>query len=225
MQLLSQLKTYTTRFRDTRGFTMIELLIVIAILGILAVAVLSAINPIEQINRGRDTGSRSDAEQLISAMDRFNAFQAYYPWVSDPADDHTLDDGAGGPLLVDDAWVVTGTYATNGDCSVLDRLAEGDTAATDACTGTQELKTSFTQRITGTAYNDLYVYNRGQQGDSTYVCFVPQSGAFLQEAETRCGDDAGAGLPSDLVDIAGSVCGGHSGGATPDPDNVMICLP
>ena len=45
------------------GFTMIELLIVITILGILAVAVLSAINPIEQINRGRDTGRQSDAEQ------------------------------------------------------------------------------------------------------------------------------------------------------------------
>ncbi|NIT03538.1 prepilin-type N-terminal cleavage/methylation domain-containing protein, partial [Candidatus Saccharibacteria bacterium] len=53
-----------------RGFTMIELLIVIAVIGILAIAVLAAINPIEQINRGRDTGSRSDAEQLIGAIDR-----------------------------------------------------------------------------------------------------------------------------------------------------------
>jgi prepilin-type N-terminal cleavage/methylation domain-containing protein len=48
------------------GFTMIELLIVIAVLGILAVAVLAQLTS-EQINRGRDTGSRSDAEQLISA--------------------------------------------------------------------------------------------------------------------------------------------------------------
>ena len=67
------------------GFTMIELLVVIAILGILAVAVLSAINPIEQINRGRDTGSRSDAEQLLSAIDRYNAFNGYFPWVTSQA--------------------------------------------------------------------------------------------------------------------------------------------
>ncbi|EKD87098.1 MAG: hypothetical protein ACD_37C00044G0003, partial [uncultured bacterium] len=41
------------------GFTLIELLIVITILGILATAVLAAINPLEQISRGRDTGSKS----------------------------------------------------------------------------------------------------------------------------------------------------------------------
>ena len=61
------------------GFTMIELLIVITILGILAVAVLSAINPIEQIRRARDTSSQSDAEQLLSAIDRYNAFQGVFP--------------------------------------------------------------------------------------------------------------------------------------------------
>jgi prepilin-type N-terminal cleavage/methylation domain-containing protein len=68
------------------GFTMIELLIVIAVLGILAVAVLAAINPIEQIKRGKDTGSRSDAEQQISAIDRFYASQGYYPWMTGAAD-------------------------------------------------------------------------------------------------------------------------------------------
>ena len=61
------------------GFTMIELLVVIAVLGILAAAVLSAINPIEQINKGRDTGHRSDAEQLLSAVDRYFALHELYP--------------------------------------------------------------------------------------------------------------------------------------------------
>src|SRR3989304_3138472 len=82
MKFLSYLKN----LRQQAGFTMIELLIVIAILGILAIAVLAAINPIEQINRGRDTGSRSDAEQLISAIDRFYAFNGYYPWQTGAAD-------------------------------------------------------------------------------------------------------------------------------------------
>lgn len=203
---------------------MIELLIVIAILGILAVAVLSAINPVEQINRGRDTGSRSDAEQLLSAADRFNAFQGYFPWVSAPGDDPTLDDGAGGPLVVDDQWFAAGANAPAGDCLVLDKLAEGGTA-TDPCNGSQELKISFTQRILGATYNPLFVFNNGGQGDSTYVCFVPQSGAFIQEAENRCGDENGVNLPADLAPIAASVCGGHSAGAAPDPDNMMVCLP
>src|SRR5579872_4230016 len=71
---------------SAKGFTLIELLIVIAILGILATAVLSAINPVEQINRGRDTGTQSDAEQLISAIQRFNASNGYFPWLTGATD-------------------------------------------------------------------------------------------------------------------------------------------
>src|SRR3990167_838952 len=78
-----------TELMPKRGFTLIELLIVIAVLGILAVAVLAAINPIEQINRSRDTGSRSDAEQLISAIDRYYATNGYYPWMTGASSNNT----------------------------------------------------------------------------------------------------------------------------------------
>ena len=81
---------FLSKVKSQMAFTMIELLIVIAILGILAVAVLAAINPVEQINRGRDTGSRSDAEQLLSAIDRFYAYKGYYPWVTNPNNDSAL---------------------------------------------------------------------------------------------------------------------------------------
>ncbi|NCN06993.1 MAG: hypothetical protein CO156_01380 [Candidatus Pacebacteria bacterium CG_4_9_14_3_um_filter_40_12] len=221
MKLSTRLNSFLASARSAAGFTMIELLIVISILGILAVAVLSAINPVEQINRGRDTGSRSDAEQLLSAIDRFNAFQGYYPWVYNPTDDHTIDDGAGGPLQVTDAWFVGGAAATANDCSVLLRLGTGDAAATDACTGSLEVKESFTSRVTDTGANPLYIYNDGAQGSSTYVCFTPQSGAFVQEAETRCQDATGTGLPNDMAGIADEVCGGYA----TDPTLMMICLP
>jgi prepilin-type N-terminal cleavage/methylation domain-containing protein len=55
-----------------KGFTLIELLIVIAILGILATAVLVAIDPIEQINRSKDAGRLSSVQQLGHSV------QAYY---------------------------------------------------------------------------------------------------------------------------------------------------
>jgi len=118
------MKKLLSRLRSQAGFTMIDLLIVIAILGILAVAVLSAINPIEQINRGRDTGSRSDAEQLLSAIDRYNAFQGYYPWQI----------GASEASAIPVAWtqMVTGeedeVTDTNG-CFIKDKLAYGDDAS------------------------------------------------------------------------------------------------
>ena len=63
-----------------KGFTLIELLIVIAILGILAVAVLSAINPVEQMKKARDAGRKSDAAELLNAHERYFTTFGCYPW-------------------------------------------------------------------------------------------------------------------------------------------------
>jgi len=63
-----------------KGFTLIELLIVITIIGILAVAVLSAINPIEQIRRAQDQGLESDSAELLNAFERYYTAFFEYPW-------------------------------------------------------------------------------------------------------------------------------------------------
>lgn len=176
--------------KTAQGFTLIELLIVIAVLGILAVAVLSAINPIEQINRSRDTGSRSDAEQLISALDRYYASQGYYPWKTAPDKPIKLD-------TVDWTQVDNANW-TDGTSTVLSKLSEA---------GTGELKASFVNRITATGYNSLYIFNRGNQGDTTYVCFAPKSASFNTEAWNRCGQATdGNGLPADLQPAATNIC-------------------
>jgi len=54
-----------------KGFTLIELLIVITIIGVLAVAVLSAINPVEQIYKANDSRRKSDIAELLNAMERY----------------------------------------------------------------------------------------------------------------------------------------------------------
>ncbi len=170
-----------------KGFTLIELLIVITLLGILAVAVLSAINPVEQMNRSRDTASRSDAEQLLSAIDRYYASTGYYPWFTAPPtddeSDHSLKcDGNKTFCKVD-------MNLTDGSQPSLTKLSSG---------GYAEIKESFVTRITDEGYNFLYVYNEGGQGDSTYVCFKPQSAAFREEAMKRCGISAEA-TPTPMV--------------------------
>jgi len=62
----------TRRKHLSFGFTLIELLVVIAILGVLAGAILVAINPLEQLARGRDAGRKSTVDELGHAT------QAYY---------------------------------------------------------------------------------------------------------------------------------------------------
>jgi prepilin-type N-terminal cleavage/methylation domain-containing protein len=66
------LHTLTHRFPSlSSGFTLIELLIVISVLGVLAVVVLVAIDPLEQIARARDTGRINSVAELGHAMEAF----------------------------------------------------------------------------------------------------------------------------------------------------------
>lgn len=193
------------------GFTMIELLIVITILGILATAVLSAINPIEQINRGRDTGSQSDAEQLISAIDRYYAFNGTYPWQGTETGAAALD---------------ASMHSGNQPVQVTDTLQSptypGTTPILSELLIKNELKSSFITRVSD-ATNPLFIYNQGTGGsDSTYVCFDPQSDAFREQAKARCGNAAGDGLPADLNTSAKSfICQGYDSDALP----LFHCLP
>jgi len=61
------------------GFTLIELLIVIAILGTLAVVVLLALNPVQQLARTRDAGRISGVTQLGHAVEAYATNTGEYP--------------------------------------------------------------------------------------------------------------------------------------------------
>lgn len=72
-----------------KGFTLIELLIVIAVLGVLAAVVLVAIDPVEQLARGRDAGRKSAVAEVGRAMQAYFTSRAAYPvvgeWTAVPA--------------------------------------------------------------------------------------------------------------------------------------------
>lgn len=60
-----------------KGFTLIELLVVVAILGIIAIGLMVAIDPIEQINRSSDAAKRSLAMDVAGGFSRFYTARGY----------------------------------------------------------------------------------------------------------------------------------------------------
>jgi prepilin-type N-terminal cleavage/methylation domain-containing protein len=56
---------------NNKGFTMIELLIVIAIIGALAVAVFVGLNPVQRLAQTRDSGRLQNVIQLGRAMEAY----------------------------------------------------------------------------------------------------------------------------------------------------------
>ena len=155
-----------------KGFTLVELLIVIAILGIIALIVIAAINPIEQANRARDTGMKSDASQLVSAIDRYFAAREQFPWVS--AGDYVNDDAFGFVSAKDEGVGICG--ATCADEGIL--LA------------TEELKPEFLNRnfikAGDTEISDLLMIGKdAESSSSVYACYIP---AAKSNREKSCAD-------------------------------------
>jgi len=188
---------------QTAGFTMIELLVVISVIGVLAVAVLSSINPIEQINKGRDTRTRSDAAQLINAVDRYYAIHEIYPWNVTTADyaSGSVDDPANAAPDPYTEFVFTGTAD---DWDWIDLLVT-----------TGEVKEGFTNRLT--LDDNVVVFKEADANKTMYACFLPTSLAFKQEAMDNCNDDVTAVAPSGIITCV-------SDPAIITEDN-LICLP
>lgn len=147
------------------GFTLVELLIVIALLGVLAAAVLAAINPLEQANRARDTRMRSDSSQLLAAIDRYFVSIEEFTWVT--SGDAANNDTAYGMISAKDDGI--GICSTATGCA-----ADGNLITTN------ELKTEFRNRDFAQAAdtdfaNLLYVTKAAGASSSVYTCFVPAS--------------------------------------------------
>ena len=220
------------------GFTLIELLVVITLIGILAVAVLSALNPIEQINKARDAGKRADASQLLTALDRYFASNEEFPW------NNFTGNVCGGVTCnssVDVAFMGTAEMIGVGVCGDTAELADATAFNSEAAgcveggslISTQELKAQFGKRpyfkgdttVGADELDKLYVYKAANE-PSVSVCFIPASKATRDtwdDVDTALKDlTLTAGVPTEVA-----VCP-----STDEPDWTMatgeacfVCIP
>ncbi len=61
------------------GFTIVELLVVIGLIGILSVGILATLNPLEQLKKGWDTHRKSDLAQIQKALEIYYQDNERYP--------------------------------------------------------------------------------------------------------------------------------------------------
>jgi type II secretory pathway pseudopilin PulG len=188
---------------------MIELLVVIAVIGVLAVAVLSSINPIEQINKGRDTRARSDAAQMISAVDRFFATQEHYPWNEDNATTSPPFTAPSTDYVDEFIYDETLTLTSSTDSwNWLDVMADR-----------AEVKEGFVQRIKADADLNYMVVKPDGANATMYVCFTPSSFEFQSNAYDLCVD---GGVNADISGTACPAVGCMDGTAI---ETCFACIP
>jgi len=69
----------TSGFFSFRGFTLVELLIVIAVVGIMATGLIVLLNPLAQIQKSRDAQRKSDLSEIQKALEMYYQDYNRYP--------------------------------------------------------------------------------------------------------------------------------------------------
>lgn len=82
LEFLRKLFGSSSSSNSSKGFTLIELLIVIAVVGVLAAAVLIALNPLEQFRRARDAGLKQAMSTIGRQLQSNYTIAQIYPTAS-----------------------------------------------------------------------------------------------------------------------------------------------
>jgi len=152
------------------GFTLVELLIVITLISILAVAIVATLNPVEQVNRARDAKYKNDASEYLAAIERYYASTQDYPWVAQDA-----------TMTTTDAFNVIGEAGGLGVCNLNAdgrAISVGDCTTDGAMIASDELKSQFRSKdqfASDVIDQDRFFVHKAAADSSVYVCFIPKA--------------------------------------------------
>lgn len=161
-----------------KGFTLIELLIVIALLGALVIGLLTALDPIEQIRRGQDTGIRNTGSEFFNAVNRYYTNKGQFPWTATYNSRSMTQMGSDVSALMQAGELKSNFYDRVGSAN-LSKILVTSTSATDlwACfqpisKGMQEdPSTIFGSDGATTGMASCKSQTSGTGGNNCYICF------------------------------------------------------
>lgn len=207
------------RIKQVKGFTLVELLIVIALIAVLSVAVLATINPIEQANKAKDASVQNDAAEVMNAYERYYTVKFSYPWV-DVSKTDVMNSS-------DTAWFGSSDKAGAALCTTNVVGSTPDTACSaynnsGLLINTDELKDSFlTKGYTSVASSDPNYNAAGMNylwidkkdattgHNSIYVCYVPKAKSNRTSTTTLYSPVVVSGAVTALVKAADTEFGAN----------------
>ncbi len=153
-----------------KGFTLIELIIAITILAILAVGLLAALDPVEQLTKARETTARETVNTIAGAYERFYATNEVYDTQGTSLGLNALNDYAG-------------TVANDGSGSTTNQVE----ASIVLLQSVGEVKSNF---VTANASNlsKIFIYKKpvtinGVSVGTPVICTKVQSKAFSAQRD------------------------------------------
>ena len=136
------------------GFTLIEILIVVALLGALAIGLMATLDPFQQLRKGTDSTRRSLANDLYRSFISYQATKGAFPWSVDLA-------------------------TTTGDDA---SMTTADTGYIDMLVDNGELKNNFIASA-GTHLGKLNITSTADANSvfDLNVCYLPESKSFMND--------------------------------------------
>jgi len=168
----------TTFSLHKHGFTLIELLVVIAIIGILAGAILVAINPAKRAKQARDAQRKQDINSIANALVGYYILTGGYPY------ENTCDSSIGSDGL--DICDYMTSPSTNWNTTAIGYIYQGLIT-----------NQSFLKELPKDPKNNIIYYYNYEPNTCTLTCNYYWIGARLEDEGAmtteylvfRCSDD------------------------------------